>query len=409
MDNLTHSLTGLALGELAHRSLPAEPDPARDQVRRRLLLVTTWAASNFPDLDLALTPLAERPLGYLLHHRGHTHTLLYAVPQAILLLLLIWLLWPAARTLLRDSRPARIGVVAMAAAGLALHLGMDFLNVYGIHPFHPFDSRWLYGDLVFIVEPVFWLTFGAPLAVMAGRLATRRGWLAVLALVPAWFTLRGYLQWGSLAVLLAIGAVAALVQRGDGERGRRGLVLAFGMAFGFVVVQSLALQQARMVVAAELARGDPGARLFDLPLSAFPANPLCWSFVSVELSADGAGYRLRRGALSVMPSLAPVQSCPAAFGGGGQPATGSAIAWAWEHRGDAKALRRLRETDCRVDAWLRFARAPAIKDGTATDTRWGPPGSSNFSTLDLGRKGTCPGLVPGWGYPRADLLAIPSH
>lgn len=408
MDNLSHSLTGLALGELAHRSLPAEPDPSRQRLRRRLLLVTTWAASNFPDLDLVLTPLAQRPLGYLLHHRGHTHTLLYAVPQALVLLLLTWLLWPAARALLRESRAARAGVLAMAAAGLGLHLGMDLLNVYGIHPFHPFDGRWLYGDLVFIIEPVFWLAFGAPLAVMAGRRATRRVWLAVLALVPAWFALAGYLQWGSLAVLLAIGAAAALVQRADGERGRRGLALACALAVGFVALQSLAWRQARALVAAELARKDPSARLLDLPLSAFPANPLCWSFVSVELAADGAGYRLRRGAVGVLPALNPVQSCPAAFRAGAA-ADGAALAWEWEHRGSVAALARLRASDCRVDAWLRFARAPALAGGVATDTRWGPPGSANFSTLALDPPTRCPDPVPGWGYPRADLLGLPTR
>ncbi|WP_229507669.1 metal-dependent hydrolase [Massilia sp. Dwa41.01b] len=78
MDNLTHSLVGLALGELAHRVLPTEADPARASTRRRLLLSCGALASNFPDLDLVLTPLLPDPFGYLLHHRGHTHTLLYA-------------------------------------------------------------------------------------------------------------------------------------------------------------------------------------------------------------------------------------------------------------------------------------------------------------------------------------------
>ena len=101
MDNLTHSLVGLALGELTHRLLPSAADPARGEVdasvRRRLLLTGAALASSFPDLDLVLTGLAPAPLGYLLHHRGHTHTLLYALPQALLLLAMLWLCWPAAR------------------------------------------------------------------------------------------------------------------------------------------------------------------------------------------------------------------------------------------------------------------------------------------------------------------------
>ena len=81
MDNLTHSLVGLALGELVERALPAEPDPMRGRTRRRALLATGLIASNFPDLDLVLTPLLAPPLGYLMHHRGHTHTLLWACPR----------------------------------------------------------------------------------------------------------------------------------------------------------------------------------------------------------------------------------------------------------------------------------------------------------------------------------------
>lgn len=81
MDNLSHSIIGLAVGELVQRSLALEHDPAAQQQRRRLLLVAGFLASNFPDLDLFLTPLLQRPLGYLLHHRGHTHTLLWVVPH----------------------------------------------------------------------------------------------------------------------------------------------------------------------------------------------------------------------------------------------------------------------------------------------------------------------------------------
>ena len=34
--------------------------------------------------------------------------------------------------------------------GTLLHLGMDFLNSYGVHPFWPIQNRWVYGDSVFI-------------------------------------------------------------------------------------------------------------------------------------------------------------------------------------------------------------------------------------------------------------------
>ena len=118
MDNLSHSLVGLVVGELVQRSLAPEPDPARNRTRRRLLLTAGALASNFPDLDLVLTPLLPSPIGYLLHHRGHTHTLLYAIPQALLLIALLYALWPSARALLRDSAAAQArGVLIVAAVG----------------------------------------------------------------------------------------------------------------------------------------------------------------------------------------------------------------------------------------------------------------------------------------------------
>jgi inner membrane protein len=166
MDNLSHSVVGLAVGELVHRSLSQEIDTSRQCKRRRLLLFSCWSASNFPDLDYFLTPLLPAPLGYLLHHRGHTHTLIYAIPQAVLLAAMIWLFWPAARKVLKESGTARRGVAITLTLGFALHLLMDYLNSYGIHPFHPFDSRWLYGDMVFILEPMFWILFGVPLVMM---------------------------------------------------------------------------------------------------------------------------------------------------------------------------------------------------------------------------------------------------
>src|SRR6185295_6833453 len=140
MDNITHSVVGLGVGELVQRSLPPEADHARQKTRHRLLLTACAVASNFPDLDLVFTRLAPAPLGYLLHHRGHTHTLLYLIPQALLLLALLWMLWPNARALLRASRDARRGLLLALAAGFLLHLGMDFMNNYGVHPFYPFNG-----------------------------------------------------------------------------------------------------------------------------------------------------------------------------------------------------------------------------------------------------------------------------
>ena len=402
MDNMTHSLVGLALGELVDRALPTTADPARARTRRRVLLATGLLASNFPDLDLVLTPLLPAPLGYLIHHRGHTHTLLYALPQVALLLAFLYLLWPGARRLLRDDRGARRAVVGTALLGMVLHLSFDALNVYGVHPFHPFDSRWLYGDLVFIVEPVFWTALGVALALLAGR---RLRWplLAFFAGMPLLFAWLGFLQWGSLAGLAAVGAAVVAANRLRGPRA--GLVAAAALCLGFVGVQGVAGSLARDQIRAALSVAAPGARVLDLPLSSFPANPLCWSFATV--SADGAAdrYEIRVGVLSLAPDLAPVSSCPVRFGG--QPGSRDpALAWSYGEARSIAQLRALQKDNCYFDAWLRFARVPSLVDGRATDVRFGAPDQPNFSTLAYAARAgmSCPGPVATWGYPRADLL-----
>ncbi|RYE99494.1 MAG: metal-dependent hydrolase [Oxalobacteraceae bacterium] len=409
MDNITHSVVGLGIGALIDRSLPPEPDTARERTRQRLLLTVGCLASNFPDLDLVYTRILPAPLGYLLHHRGHTHTLLAALGEVVLLLALVWLLWPNARRLLQVSAGARWGAVIAACAGLLLHLSMDGMNVYGVHPFWPWNTRWVYGDLVFIVEPVFWFAFGAPLAAIVPRPRLRWLFLGLMVLVPVVATLLGFLQWGSLAALLAIGLVLAWVTRHaherHGARGRLALAAGLALSLAFIGIQAVALQQARSVLADAVRTLDPGERLLDSALSAYPANPLCWSFVTVARDAAGAGYHLRRGLLSVAPGIDPVRACPASIAGGAPQDATPQLAWLGEHRDSLAALRSLAR-DCHLNAWLRFARMPSITGGQATDVRWGPLGSTNFSTMDIAAQADtpCPHPVPDWTYPRADLL-----
>lgn len=411
MDNLTHSLAGLALGELLHRSLVPEADDGRQRRRRRLLLFASWVASNLPDLDLLLTPLLPSPLGYLLHHRGHTHTLLFALPQALLLWALIWLLWPSAGALLKASAPARRALAASIALGLGLHLAMDFLNSYGLHPFYPFDARWFYGDAVFIVEPLFWVALGVPMALTLRGRVLKSLPLAALAGALCLFAARALLAWGALAVLLAIGVGLGVLQRRAGAHGRRALATGVALCAAFVALQGGASALGKQRIRTELQRRDPAARVLDVALTAYPTQPLCWNFVSVE-SDEGAGrYRLRRGVISLAPGWLAPDRCPAGLGGGApRVALTPAIAQAAEAGGSLATLRRLRAEDCRFEAWLRFARAPLLAVGEATDLRFGGLLIHNFSTLNLSPSGprACPGHVPGWDYPRADLLTPPA-
>lgn len=410
MDNLSHSVAGLAAGELIHRLLPEEPQSGAQALRRRMLLTACWLASNFPDLDLLFTHLLPPPLGYLLYHRGHTHTLPYALPQGLLIWGLVYLLWPAARKLLRESRPARHGLLLAVGGGLALHLLMDYLNSYGVHPFHPLDSDWYYGDMVFIVEPVFWVVCGIPLVMMI-----RRGWMKALLIVLLFgalsaFAAKGFLSWMSLAVLMGLAALLAAVQRRAGARGLKGLLLSASVLAGFVGAQALASQQARLLATQNLQIMDPSSRLLDVAMTPFPSNPFCWNFVSVASSESLGTYRVRRGALSILPAYLPVRACPAGLLGrppGPDADEDTAIFFSGDWNGSLALLRKLNESNCFVHDWLRFARVPAVGQDQASDMRFSYIPGRNFTTLRLDefRGKACPGMVPDWGMPRRDLLA----
>lgn len=404
MDNLTHTVVGLAVGAVIHRSFAAEPSAPAQQTRHRLLLTACAAASNFPDLDLLLVKLLPNPLGYLLHHRGHTHTLLLEIPQALLLCALLWLLWPNARQLLKSSAAACRALVLAVVTGFLLHIGMDFMNSYGVHPFYPFDMRWMYGDLVFIVEPVFWVGAGVPLIMTIRRRWLRWLWTDLLATVLVGCVVLGYLHPASLLMLAAIGLIAAAASTLRGGATRAGFAAGLGLCLAFIGVQAIGSATARAMLGDELALRAPASHLVDAALTAYPANPLCWTYAAIELDPARDDYHVRRGVLSLAPGLMPVTSCPTGLAGYLYVAPGVSIAMVSDDAASLSALRTRAATDCRLRAWLRFSRTPLLQGDIATDLRFSKGRTPNFSTIDLDAGKDCPAPVPPWGTPRADLL-----
>jgi inner membrane protein len=303
----------------------------------------------------------------------------------LLLAGLLWLLWPSARALLRASRPARLGLAISITLGFALHLAMDFTNSYGVHPWYPFDGRWFYGDMVFIIEPLFWVAIGVPMALVMRWRILRMAGLAVLFAALVFFAARGYLGWPSFAALLLIALICGAAQWRAGPQGRGGLLLALGVSVAFIGVQHVASQAGRAQITAALTAASPGTRALDVAMTAFPSQPLCWSYVSIEI--QGAEYRLRRG----VARLAEI-TCPAGLTIEQQTLTVS-----------LQALRALKASDCQVDAWLRFGRMPLLQDGALSDYRFATTPRGNFTTLQIA-PAPCPANIPAWGYPRADLF-----
>ena len=149
MDNLTHSLVGLALASGLKR-------------RTRGRALTLVVAANLPDLD-GLSYLFGDRLDGLAFRRGWTHGVLAMV---VLPLLLAALVWTGQRWSSRESdRMHGKELLLLAALGVWSHPLLDLLNTYGVRLLMPFSSHWFYGDALFIVDPWVWLCLGSGILV----------------------------------------------------------------------------------------------------------------------------------------------------------------------------------------------------------------------------------------------------
>ena len=167
MDNLCHTLVGAAFGEagLERRTRFANP----------VLMI----AANLPDIDV-LSFVADTPAVAL--RRGMTHGVLAQALLPVILTVIVLLLdrWRPARDGTSGARAAPL--LLLSYIGVLSHVGLDWLNNYGVRLLMPYSDRWFYGDSVFIVDPWLWLALG--LGVFLAR-RRARPMLATVSLLAA--------------------------------------------------------------------------------------------------------------------------------------------------------------------------------------------------------------------------------
>lgn len=412
MDNVTHSLAGLLLAEAAvrlrARRTGAEPSPRF----RSVAAIASMIAANLPDSDLLYTGVGGDRLGYMLHHRGHTHTVIVAVLGAVLL-------WGAAALALRrraGSAPVREGgrwLLALLLASSLGHLALDATNSYGVHPFWPLDDRWYYGDAVFIVEPWLWVVT-VPALVAASTSRVARALLAavlLLGLALAWRV--DLVSPGAAAALTAGAALSTLAARLLRPDGRVVAALVGWLIVTLVMATGSARARATATRAARAA--DPAAELLDVIVSPLPANPLCVAVITIERT--GRTYRVSTARASSVPSIAVASRCASrnragpAFGTSPRPAT-AAMQWDAEWTAPSEEIVALVRESCHALAAMRFIRAPiwrALGDSSVMlgDVRYGGGSGSGFTDVVVPRRpAACPAGVPPWAPPRADLLGL---
>jgi inner membrane protein len=186
MDNLTHTMIGVALGKAGlERSVG------------RGATVLLAVASNLPDLDIVVS-LLRIPDSFLLR-RTLTHSV-FVMP--IIALAATWILrkWFAELSFKK--------IFLLMAVGMGLHVFFDLVNSYGVVLLYPFNRGRFELAWLFIIDLLIWFFLLAPLAVQKisafknSLFKRERLWRVALAGLSIYVGLCGLSRWRS-DVLLA--------------------------------------------------------------------------------------------------------------------------------------------------------------------------------------------------------------
>lgn len=416
MDNITHSLIGITVAETSFQTLKRFHEPSTPRFRGMLWLVS-FLGNNLPDLDF-LFPHNDLPrnIGYLVQHRGYTHTYLLAVLQGMLLLG-CFRIWCKKKNEIWSRKEWGL-FAGVALSGPILHILLDSLNSYGVHPFWPLSNIWVYADTLFIIEPWIWLTLLPviffSLEITWARVGVFALWIAALGLV--WFS--GYVLM-EMAFLLSLWAGFCVWIFGTKER-KYGFAVLWSGFFGILLLFNQASFLAKKQIARVEARERPGVVIHDLILMPLPANPFCWGVISVESFGPVVSYRLRYGVATPFQNFIGLERCQTLeiiqrMNAQSNPKDPQ-IHWVIERQFEVERLKTLSEASCAVRAFLQFARAPVyeIEKNTAklSDWRFDLRGRKNFTSLEVSPlpvgNQSC-AFLPPWIPPRQDLLSSGSE
>ncbi|MDQ6652442.1 MAG: metal-dependent hydrolase [Acidobacteriota bacterium] len=276
MDNLTHSLVGLVASKAGLERL----SPG----------TTTLCvlAANAPDADILALVFGGR-WAFLHHHRGITHSLLGTLALA-LALPCIFYLGDILRVRIRGRRSPGLKLRGLIVASLvvtATHPVMDWANNYGVRFLLPWNSKWFYGDFVFIVDPFIWLVLGGAAFLLTSKTRKHIIVWVIIALVPSYLVLVGApgpnrllhevvlrLLWIVVLIIL----VTLYRRRIGGRLGAKiaiaGLATVTIYCAGLAVTHVVALRQAK-IEALSIANRN-AEQLFKVAAMPMIANPAEW-------------------------------------------------------------------------------------------------------------------------------------
>ncbi|HSE32322.1 MAG TPA: metal-dependent hydrolase [Pyrinomonadaceae bacterium] len=293
MDNLTHSLVGLTVAKAGLERL----SPAGTAV--------CILAANAPDSDVVVGLFADR-WTLLHHHRGITHSIVGTICLALVLPILVYAIDKLFAYCRRRAPTVRLrGLLVVSLVVTATHPFLDWLNNYGVRPLLPFDSRWFYGDVLYIVDPFMWLFLGGASFLMTSRTRVQKFFWIAIALILTWLVAFGPGRRADLSnpnVLVAVWfgtlliLVVLFVIKAHERWGARvavvglALVLSYWIGLSFAHRRALSLTtDVANVIASQYQ--ESVKRLAVMPTL---ADPFRWDST---FETNGATYRFRLGIL----------------------------------------------------------------------------------------------------------------
>lgn len=292
MDNLTHSLIGLAASKAGLEKL----SPG----------TTTLCilAANAPDADI-LALLGGR-WAYLHHHRGITHSIVGTIALAVALPLVFclgdWLL----AHLRKRPRSIKLGGLLIASLVVsATHPLMDWTNNYGTRFLLPWDSSWFYGDFVFIIDPYLWLLLGGSAFILTSKTRLSGSIWLLIAAVTSFLVFFGTVGRAGLTNpiplrILWIGALILIVVLFKLDAAKRWGAKTTLAAMGFACVYIAllfgvhAIAHGRTRLEASSIANENGEHTVKVATMPTLANPFEWQAV---VETDRATYRFNLGLL----------------------------------------------------------------------------------------------------------------
>jgi inner membrane protein len=377
MDNLTHSLVGLAAAKAGLEKL----SPG----------ATTLCvlAANSPDADIVALIFGRWV--FLQQHRGISHSIAGVCLLALALPFIFWLgdaLLARARN--RERSVKLPGLLLASVVATATHPLMDWTNNYGVRFLLPWNPRWFYGDFVFIVDPFIWIVLGGAAFLLTAKTKKHLIVWVLIALIPSYLVLVGpsgprLLVNEIVLRLLWIGALIVLVnlyrRKIAGRAGAKIAIAALAIVAiycgGLAATHFVALRQAKFQ-AANIARmnTEQVSRVAAMPTVANPAEWVC------VMETDRATYRFN---LSLFRS---------------PPVSANIVRYEKPTGSEAEAVTQAAR-DSRSQVFLGFARYPVIRvagEDCATQTlvqfadlRYTEPGGGR-GTFSLDVPVDCPAL-----------------